>query len=440
MTTTTKSVTVHDRSSVAPLAAAEAAAEFRLPLTYFDMFWVYFHPIERLLFYPYPCSISNFLENIIPNLKISLSKALTHYLPLSGNLLISQNPDKPELRYCPGDSVLVTFAESPIGDFDFDYLTGNQARDSGFDKIPLLAVQITLFPETGISIGITNHHVAGDASSIVGFIKAWCSFAKLGENGKIPVNPVYDRSLIRDPSGRADIFWNQIRASKLGASVAKLPTNRFRATFILRKNEIEMLKNLALAKNPGLVHLSSFTVTTAYVWACMAKSAGPAGENIDENEPEYFGFAVDGRQRLDPPLPAAYFGNCLPFVVAEIEHGFLRGEDGFSTAAKSIGDLIANKVNNKDELMREADEWLVKYGPLFRKRYVGVAGSPKFDLYDADFGWGKPSKYEAVSIDRESSISLCRSRECEGGLEIGLSLVREKMDAFAAIFHDGLKM
>ncbi|GFP82287.1 malonyl-coenzyme:anthocyanin 5-o-glucoside-6'''-o-malonyltransferase [Phtheirospermum japonicum] len=157
----------------------------------------------------------------------------------------------------------------------------------------------------------------------------------------------------------------------------------------------------------------------------------PPEKTSTRTSPSTLGSPVDGRQRLDPPLPAAYFGNCLPFVVAEIEHGFLRGEDGFSTAAKSIGDLIANKVNNKDELMREADEWLVKYGPLFRKRYVGVAGSPKFDLYDADFGW-----------ESRASTKLCRSIGSHRFLCVGrgsvrevwrsvLSLVREKMDAFA---------
>ncbi|KAK4418747.1 Anthocyanin 5-aromatic acyltransferase [Sesamum alatum] len=194
----------------------------------------------------------------------------------------------------------------------------------------------------------------------------------------------------------------------------------------------------ALAAEPGLIHLSSFTITTAYVWSCFAKSAAESGEEVDDNEPEYFAFAVDARHRLEPPVPATYFGNCLAFIVTESRHGLLRGSDGFVAAVKSIGEPIANKANNKEEILRDVEDWVVKFGPLVAKRFFGVAGSPKFDLYDTDFGWGRPKKYESVSIDRDGSISLCKSREFEGGLEIGLSFPRKKMDAFAAVFADGL--
>lgn len=79
----------------------------------------------------------------------------------------------PEFCYFPGDSVSVTIAESSQAS-DFDYLTGNGYRDanefypfvpdlpepridseSGFRKISLLAIQITLFPDSGICIGIS---------------------------------------------------------------------------------------------------------------------------------------------------------------------------------------------------------------------------------------------------------------------------------------------
>ncbi|KAL0428992.1 UNVERIFIED_CONTAM: Malonyl-coenzyme:anthocyanin 5-O-glucoside-6'''-O-malonyltransferase [Sesamum radiatum] len=392
MATTSKRVNVHECCGVAPLTAAGEAAEQSLPLTFFDVIWLYFHPIQRLLFYPSTYSTADFLEIIVPNLKKSLSQTLTNYLPLAGNLIHPMNSDMPEFRYVPGDSVSVTFAEASE-DFDFDYLTGNQARDSdefyafapdlpepktdsesGLKIIPVLAIQVTLFPGTGICIGIINHHSIGDASSIVGFIKAWSRAAKLGENQQLSAEnqslPFYDRSAIKDPSGRANIFWNQMRLFPLASTHLKLPTNRVRATFILRKNDIQILKNLALAGEPA-----------------------ESGEEVDDDEPEYFGFAVDTRHRMESPIPATYFGNCVAFVLVESTHGYL--EEGM--------------------------------------------GSPKFDLYDTDFGWGRPAKYESVSIDRDGSVSLCKSREFEGGLEIGVSLPRKKMEAFVAIFVDGLK-
>ncbi|KAK4411302.1 Malonyl-coenzyme:anthocyanin 5-O-glucoside-6'''-O-malonyltransferase [Sesamum angolense] len=130
MATTTKRVTVHECCNIAPPTDPGEAAEHSLPLTFFDILWLYVHPTQRLLFYRFPCSATDFLETIVPTLKKSLSRTLGNYLPLAGNLLIHpSNSGTPEFRYSPGDSVSVTFAES-TENLDFDYLTGNQARDS----------------------------------------------------------------------------------------------------------------------------------------------------------------------------------------------------------------------------------------------------------------------------------------------------------------------
>lgn len=218
------------------------------------------------------------------------------------------------------------------------------------------------------------------------------------------------------------------------------PTNKVRATYTIQRTEIEKLKHSVQAKKPSLSHLSSFTITTAYVWTCLVKSAAEAGEKVADDEPEYFGFAVDARARLDPPVPAAYFGNCVAFGQTESTHGRLRGDEGFPIAVELIGEVIAKKVNNKDEILRGAEKWMSELGGLIGKRCLGVAGSPRFDLYEAEFGWGKAEKCEVVSIDGSASMSLCKSRGFEGGLEIGLSLPEKKMGAFADIFSDGLKM
>ncbi|KAL3814902.1 hypothetical protein ACJIZ3_016170 [Penstemon smallii] len=453
MATSTKRITVHDHCRVAPLASADLVAEQSLPLTYFDIIWLNFHPIQRLLFYQFPCSSAQFLEKIVPNLKKSLSQTLKHHLPLAGSFYFPLNSGMPEFRYVSGDSVSFTIAETSTSTstHDFNYLIGNQARDadqfypfvpslpeprtdseSAFKIFPLLAVQVTLFPETGICIGFSNDHTVGDASSIVRFIKAWSSATKLGEEeAKISSLPFYDRSVIEDPSGRrANIYWNQMKHSKYWPQ----------QTYILLKEDIQRLRSHVLTKRPNVSHLSSFTISTAYVWSCLAKTAAKIGEMVDDNEPEYYVITVDARHRLDPPVPATYFGNCLAAAVTESTHGELKGEDGFLVAVELISELISKRVNNKEETMRGADDWMAKYAPLFEKRVFGVAGSPKFDLYDTDFGWGKPSKYEAVSIDGDSAMSLCKSREFEGGLEIGLSLFKPKQDAFEAIFNEELKI
>ncbi|KAK4484868.1 hypothetical protein RD792_007468 [Penstemon davidsonii] len=69
-----------------------------------------------------------------------------------------------------------------------------------------------------------------------------------------------------------------------------------------------------------------------------------------------------------------------------------------------------------------------------------VCGSTKFDLYDVDFGWVKETAMDVVSIDGEKySLSPCKSRHSKGGYEINLSLPKEKMKFFEAIYYDGLQ-
>ncbi|KAL1543445.1 malonyl-coenzyme:anthocyanin 5-O-glucoside-6'''-O-malonyltransferase-like [Salvia divinorum] len=455
--------TILERCRVAPPLEGAAAEEQTLPLTFFDMPWMHFHPIQRLLFYKFPCSKPHFLETILPNFKNSLSQTLKHFFPVTGSLFYPLNSDKyPEIRYVPGDSVPVTVAEASEA-LDLNFLTGDQPRvaddfyaffselppsetspESEFEKIPLFTVQITLFPDAGVCVGFNNHHIVGDASSIVSFIKAWCSVAKFGSDDKLMTSsdslPLYDRYAVSDPSGLLNHIWDQMKSFKIESPPLEFPLNKVRSTFILKKRDIQKLRDFVQAKKPHVTHLSSFTITTAYVWSGLARSEADSGEEVAANEPEYFVFAVDARSRTDPPVSAAYFGNCVGMGVAESTHEELKGGDGFLTAVELIGDVIANKVNKKDELLRDAGDWVKKFCGLIGKRLFGVAGSPKFDLYDADFGWGEPEKLESVSIDGDGSMSLCRSREFEGGLEIGVSLPKKKMDAFANIFLDGLKL
>ncbi|KAL0444088.1 UNVERIFIED_CONTAM: Malonyl-coenzyme:anthocyanin 5-O-glucoside-6'''-O-malonyltransferase [Sesamum latifolium] len=176
-----------------------------------------------------------------------------------------------------------------------------------------------------------------------------------------------------------------------------MPTNRVRATYILRQADIKGLKDLVLAKKPGLFQVSSFIVTVSYVWTCFVKS----GKQVDDDVMEFFIFMADIRARVDPPVPAKYFGNCLGYAWANIKHKQLVGEEGFVAAAEAIADQIINRVNKKDEMLKGVENWLSETEKLAATRLLSVSGSPKFDLFNADFGWGRARKMEVVSIDGE---------------------------------------
>ncbi|KAI3457282.1 hypothetical protein Pfo_013945, partial [Paulownia fortunei] len=278
-----------------------------------------------------------------------------------------------------------------------------------YKTVPVIALQVTLFPSRGICIGFANHHNLGDASSIVGFIRAWASNNKLGGDEEFLTKqgeslPIFDRSVIKDPLGIDTIFWKVIKEVPLKSSSFPLPTNRVRATYILHQADIKKLKDLVLAKKAGVVQVSSFVVTASYAWSCLVKS----GEEVDDDVLEFFMVVVEVRAPINPPVPANYFGNCLGYGMAKNQASGAGGGRRACDCVLRIGCQIGR--NSKGI------------------RALGVSGSPKFDFFNADFGWGRARKLEIVSIDKEKySMSLCKSRDSEGGLEVGLSLPKERM-------------
>ncbi|XP_049345604.1 phenolic glucoside malonyltransferase 1-like [Solanum verrucosum] len=436
------------------------ATELTLSLTYFDHIWFGFGYIRWILFYKLPISKLNFVQTIIPTLKHSLSLTLKHYLPLAGNIVCPWNStDYPELRYVTGDSVSVTFSESI--DMDFYYLVSNdhthnvkdfhpfvpkmaEPKDaSGVQFAPVLAIQVTLFPNHGISISFLSHHVVGDASTIVGFIKSWALLNKNNENDEFMI-PFYDRSIVKDSYGLRDYIWEETKKHKkeIRSDIIVTPchdnNNIARGTFTIGRDHIEKLKNLISFRRPSLTHVTSYTVTCGYAWSCLVKSED-AAEIIDENLMEYFGCAVNCRARFDPPLPSSYFGNCIVWYIASTKHVDLVGDEGFMIATESIAEIIYKRNNDKEYVLN--GDWLKEVGAAANTgRYVSIAGSPKYDLYEADFGWGKPKKWHFVFSGSGLVMSLSKSKDTDGDLEISLSLSKTRMNAFAAIFADGLSV
>ncbi|KAK9056832.1 hypothetical protein SSX86_024196 [Deinandra increscens subsp. villosa] len=446
-------ITVLEHSQVSPPATTACNS---LPLTFFDILWLSLPDpvVHTLFFYDLPITNTHFTQTLVPNLKQSLSITLQHFFPFAGKLTIFPTSTRlPEIRYVEGDSTAFTVAECNL---DFNDLTGNHPRncDKFYQLIPLLgraakasddsvripvfSVQVTLFPDRGISIGMTNHHSLGDASTRFCFLKAWTSIARSGgsdepflANGTLPIYdrlfkyPQLDESYLK--SAKVKTFNEEYQFSRLSG-----PTDKVRATFILTRTVINGLKQLVSTQLPTLAYVSSFTVACAYIWNCFS--------NLDNDDKVVlFGFVVDCRSRMDPPIPSAYFGNCLMPCFNFPRTTVLKEKEGFVTAAKLIGENLHKMLTDKDGVVKDIGPIMSLFRDGLPGRAVGTAGSHKINFYEFDLGFGKPRKHETISIDYSGSISISACRESVGDIEIGVCLSASEMDVFVRNFNTGLE-
>ncbi|KAJ0969665.1 hypothetical protein J5N97_022542 [Dioscorea zingiberensis] len=437
------------KSSVCPSSGCVPEATF--PLTFFDVLWIHAHPVERIFFYPLPqhyCT-TDFMNSIVPSLTSSLSLTLHHFYPLAGKLRHSDLNSSTdfEIHYKHGDSVSLTVAESHA---DFQLLSSNHAQPFNDvytlvpvpdkfsdDSKPLLSLQVTFFPNSGISIAIALHHAACDGLNFMHFFKSWALAYR--SEGSVPLfhpPPMFDRSLVNDPHGCHSIFLQDLLSFPAeeapGSSKLAVWDDAVCATFLLSLEHIQSLKKIFSTKSRENKTPSSFAVACAYAWVCYVKT-----RDYSIKERAYFLFAVDCRGKLKPPVPAAFFGNCIGpgFIEEDVER--LIGEDGFVVACKAIGRTIEAC---KDDILKDVQEWTKKINTFVGTgKSLTTAGSPNFRVYDVDFGWGRPSKVQVTSIQKTGAICLAEGKQGQG-IEIGFVRTKAIIDEFSSVFYNGLEL
>ncbi|XP_074587911.1 phenolic glucoside malonyltransferase 2-like [Curcuma longa] len=441
-------VTVLESSQIAPPPGS--VPESSLPITIFDIVWLYAGPVQRLFFYPFPHSTGHFLDSLLPTLKSALSLTLRDFYPLSGKIRLRPGShDKYELHYVEGDSVSFTVVEH---DGDFDHLSGRpgceyarllplipQLADPDDGRRPVTAVQVTLFPNRGLTVAVTVHHAACDGSSSTRFISSWASRTAAG-SGKAapapaPALPFFDRTLVPNPSDVYSRFCSSfaVDAQSTESIMMNLaPPDSILGIFTITADQLRMLKEMASSKSKYSFHCSTVVVTYAYAWVCLVRVRG-----YPEDKHLHLAFPGDCRQRLQPPLPAEYFGNCIAGYFVEAKSGDLAGEDGFTMAARLVGETIERLKHDPLEGM---DNWPEKYREIGMQQPFTVGGSPRFKVYDVDFGWGRPVKVDVPSIAWIGAMSVSESRDGDGGVEISVALSKQEMDEFGAQFSHGLNL
>ncbi|XP_018720913.2 coumaroyl-CoA:anthocyanidin 3-O-glucoside-6''-O-coumaroyltransferase 1 isoform X1 [Eucalyptus grandis] len=196
-----------------------------LPLAFLDIPWLLCCPMQRLFFYDFPESPSSFAQTTLPLLVRSLSLCLRHFFPFAASLVLPlAPPQKPHILYSNGDSLSFTVAESAanFAELISDELHGATlihplvpqlappCASDGARIGPVMAIQVTLFSNKGICIGVQFLHVVADGRSFTHFMNSWASIHRSGGDPTCidsdDLSPFHDRGVIKDPNGLEPIL------------------------------------------------------------------------------------------------------------------------------------------------------------------------------------------------------------------------------------------
>ncbi|XP_010447709.1 PREDICTED: phenolic glucoside malonyltransferase 1 [Camelina sativa] len=458
------SVNIIEVAQVTP-SHSESFEPLTLPLTFFDLVYFKFRPVERVIFYRLTNATRLFFDSvIIPNLKTSLSSALFHYLPLAGQLVWGQLDPKPSIVCSQNDAVSFTVAESNAY---FSRLSGDKPfpsaelyplvpeLQSSDDSASVVSFQVTLFPNQGFCICVKAHHGVLDGKTTTMFLRSWVHICK-HQDSSLPQDllPTYDRTVIRSPTDSENKVlneWHSLakilaggkepdnpKSLKLQPSM-KIGANVVRYTLELTRNDIQKLRerlkrestsSSSSSSSSKELRLSTFVIAYSYAFVCLIRARG--GE---PKRPVGYGFSVDCRSLIDPPIPS-YFGNCISgcYRIMLIAETFM-GEEGLLAAAR----MVSESIEEWDESMAWRIPDHVGYATLPPgSQNIIASGSTRFGVYELDFGWGRPDKVMTVSIGQGNVISMADNRDGKGGVEIGFSLKEQEMDALIVLLHHEL--
>ncbi|VAH87049.1 unnamed protein product [Triticum turgidum subsp. durum] len=260
----------------------------------------------------------------------------------------------------------------------------------------------------------------------------------------MPPPPVIDRTLVADPRGLYDIYSKGMPSDGseiefVTSSVSSVPDGQLVATFTLTQELLTAIKDAlageAAKHGAPSRRYSSMLSAYSFIWSCYCR----AKNEQNQTKTTHLLFSVDHRTRLKPPVPAKYFGNCCSPAIAAARHDKLAaaGTGGLFTAFTAIAGALEEEVGEGSQ--ERWDGCIERVKEAAKAGMVFVVGSPKFRVYDIDFGFGRPVKVVAMSATATGSMPVADAHDGGGGVEVALSFLADGMENFQRCFVEAMR-
>ncbi|KAK6929453.1 hypothetical protein RJ641_005658 [Dillenia turbinata] len=440
-------VTIISKCSIVP---AHKSLMEDLKLSVSDLPMLSCHYIQKGNLFTRPTHHSS-LHALLAQLKLALSVTLTHFPPLAGRLTtdknghvyISCNDLGVEFIHANAPGVHVNDVVSSSSDvhecFKEFFTLDRTVSYNGHFK-PILAVQVTELAD-GVFIGCSVNHAVSDGTSFWHFFNSFAEICR-GER-EISKSPDFSRNsvlispaVLKLPADGPTVTFSDAPVrerifSFSSESILKLKSisNNQNAKKLNRIEEIEIFgkqnKGTWLKQNDVVRReISSFQSLCALLWRAVTRA-----RHLPSYKTTTFRMAVNSRHRLNPKLDPNYFGNAIQSIPT-----YASSDDVLNNGLQWCAEQLNKNVQAHDNGMvrKFVADWErdPKCFPLgnFDGAMITMGSSPRFPMYDNDFGWGKPVAVRSGKANKfDGKISAFPGRVGSGSVDLEVCLAPETM-------------
>ncbi|KAI3932731.1 hypothetical protein MKW92_027997 [Papaver armeniacum] len=324
----------------------------------------------------------------------------------------------------------------------------------------LLKIQVNVFDCGGMVICFSYSHKIVDASSFLNFVNDWAATSRGGFDDKQKVavvgKPCYIFSSMFPPTSSG----NQEEKQEKDAADTQIETDKIEIAtkrFVFKNSSIAKLKKKCIhvsTNNRSDYQVDKqeqqlptrFEALTSLILMCIMDVHRFKVKQIDDDvsdpkQVQYVvGFAINLRAKTIPPLPANSFGNMIDTAIAEIPSNLTGSVYNNGKVVSTIRDSINLVDNEHVEAMKRNLAIscnhikmlkMIKEGKFHQntRELLMFSSWCRFPVYEADFGWGKPS-WASTSKQLGKNFVMFMDTSSGDGIEAWVSLEEEDMVEF----------
>ncbi|KAK4384965.1 BAHD acyltransferase DCR [Sesamum angolense] len=399
-------------------------------LVTFDLPYLAFYYNQKLLIYK---GCEDF-EDVVEKLKDGLALVLEEFYQLAGKLdkdedgvfkvVYDDDMDGVEVVAAAADELTVEELTAEEGTSKFkELLPYNGILNLEGLQRPLLAVQLTKLKD-GLAMGCAFNHAILDGTSTWHFMSSWADICKGATSISVP--PFLERTKARNTRVKLNLSKPSDapeHAKSAANGDAPAPVLREKV-FKFSESGIDQIKAKVNAGNPPKP-FSTFQSLSAHIWQAITRA-----RELSVQDYTVFTVFADCRKRVEPPMPESYFGNLIQAIFTVTAAGLV-----LSNPIEFGAGLIRNAIesHNAEAINKRNEEW--ESNPIIFQykdagvNCVAVGSSPRFKVYEVDFGWGSPESVRSGLNNRfDGMVYLYPGKSGGRSIDVEISLEGKTME------------